>query len=114
MIPAAESQFFTAATGHAIEPRQTAATAPAPSWSVFGRGLIGKRDRALLLLGFALAARRSELVALEVADLEECPEGFRVTIRRSLPATIASTLSEVAADFFTGATPSVLRASRIT
>jgi hypothetical protein len=47
------------------------------------RGLIGKRDRALLLLGFALAARRSELVALDVADLEECPEGLRVTIRRS-------------------------------
>jgi len=43
----------------------------------------GKRDRALLLLGFALAARRSELVALDVADLKECPEGFRVTIRRS-------------------------------
>jgi site-specific recombinase XerD len=48
-----------------------------------GRGLAGKRDRALLLLGFALAARRSELVALDVADLEECPEGLRVTIRRS-------------------------------
>jgi integrase len=30
-----------------------------------------------------LAARRSELVALDVADLEECPEGLRVTIRRS-------------------------------
>jgi hypothetical protein len=41
------------------------------------------RDRALLLLGSALAARRSELVALDVADLEECPEGLRVTIRRS-------------------------------
>jgi site-specific recombinase XerD len=48
-----------------------------------GRGLPGKRDRALLLLGFALAARRSELVALDVADLEERPEGLRVTIRRS-------------------------------
>jgi site-specific recombinase XerD len=47
------------------------------------RGLAGKRDRALLLLGFALAARRSELVALDVADLEECPDGLRVTIRRS-------------------------------
>jgi site-specific recombinase XerC len=40
------------------------------------RGLAGKRDQALLLLGFALAARRSELVALDVADLEECPEGL--------------------------------------
>jgi site-specific recombinase XerD len=47
------------------------------------RDLAGKRDRALLLLGFALAARRSELVALDVADVEECPEGLRVTIRRS-------------------------------
>lgn len=41
------------------------------------------RDRALLLLGFAGAFRRSELVALDVADVEECPEGLRVTIRRS-------------------------------
>jgi site-specific recombinase XerD len=43
----------------------------------------GLRDRALLLLGFAAALRRSELVALDVADLEETDEGFRVTIRRS-------------------------------
>lgn len=41
------------------------------------------RDRALLLLGFAGAFRRSELVALDVADVEEVPEGLRVTIRRS-------------------------------
>jgi site-specific recombinase XerD len=45
--------------------------------------LAGKRDRALMLLGFALAARRSELVALDVANLSECPEGLRVTIRWS-------------------------------
>lgn len=45
--------------------------------------LIGKRDRALLLLGFAGAFRRSELVALTVADLEETPHGLRVTIRKS-------------------------------
>lgn len=32
--------------------------------------LIGQRDRALLLLGFAGALRRSELVALTVADVE--------------------------------------------
>lgn len=41
------------------------------------------RDRALLLLGFAGAFRRSELVALDVADFEEMTEGLRVTIRRS-------------------------------
>lgn len=45
--------------------------------------LTGKRDRALLLLGFAAAMRRSELVALDVEDLEVAPEGIRVHIRRS-------------------------------
>lgn len=43
----------------------------------------GLRDRALLLVGFALAARRSELVALEVADFTEKDAGLVVTIRRS-------------------------------
>jgi hypothetical protein len=37
--------------------------------------LAGKRDRALLALGFAGAFRRSGLVALEVADLTETPDG---------------------------------------
>jgi integrase len=41
------------------------------------------RDRALLLLGFAGALRRSELVALNVEDLDFCSEGLRVTIRHS-------------------------------
>lgn len=45
--------------------------------------LRGKRDRALLLLGFAGAFRRSELVALEIADLAFEPDGMRVLIRRS-------------------------------
>jgi site-specific recombinase XerD len=41
------------------------------------------RDSALLLLGFAGAFRRSELVALDVADIEETQTGLLVTIRRS-------------------------------
>jgi site-specific recombinase XerD len=45
--------------------------------------LAGLRDRALLLLGFAGAFRRSELVALNVADIEETEAGLRVTIRHS-------------------------------
>jgi site-specific recombinase XerD len=45
--------------------------------------LAGKRDRALLLLGFAGAFRRSEIVALTVADLEEADGGLRVTVRKS-------------------------------
>jgi site-specific recombinase XerD len=43
----------------------------------------GLRDRALLLLGFAGAFRRSELVALDVADLKITPEGLIVLIRKS-------------------------------
>jgi site-specific recombinase XerD len=45
--------------------------------------LRGRRDRAILLLGFAGAFRRSELVALNVSDLEETEDGFRITIRKS-------------------------------
>ena len=43
----------------------------------------GRRDRALLLLGFAGALRRSELVALDVAHLKVSEEGFVVTIAKS-------------------------------
>lgn len=52
-------------------------------WSIEGCGLPALRDRALIALGMALAARRSELVALDVADLAWEPKGLRVTIRRS-------------------------------
>jgi site-specific recombinase XerD len=45
--------------------------------------MLGRRDRALLALGFAGAFRRSELVALNVEDLETVEDGFRVTIQRS-------------------------------
>jgi site-specific recombinase XerD len=45
--------------------------------------LIGIRDRALLLFGFAGALRRSELVALDVDDLKETKEGIRLRIRAS-------------------------------
>lgn len=42
-----------------------------------------RRDRALILIGFATGARRSELAALDVEDLEFRPEGVLVTIRQS-------------------------------
>jgi hypothetical protein len=44
----------------------------------------GLRDRAVVLLGFALLARRSELAALNLSDVEFVPgEGIAVTIRAS-------------------------------
>lgn len=46
-------------------------------------GLIGLRDRALVLLGFAGAFRRSELVALGVEDCSFGKDGLTVTLRRS-------------------------------
>ena len=45
--------------------------------------LLGKRDRALLLVGFTGAFRRSELIGLNVEDLEETRDGMVVHIRRS-------------------------------
>ncbi|MCC6443565.1 MAG: tyrosine-type recombinase/integrase [Armatimonadetes bacterium] len=45
--------------------------------------LIAIRDRCLLLLGFAGAMRRSELVGLDVEDIADTQAGLVVTIRRS-------------------------------
>ena len=50
-----------------------------------GTRLSAIRDRALLLIGFAGAFRRSELVATNAEDLAETPEGLRMTIRRIKP-----------------------------
>jgi len=41
------------------------------------------RDKALLLLGFAGAFRRSELVGLDVADIEHVRQGIVINLRRS-------------------------------
>ena len=46
-------------------------------------GLIGVRDRALVLLGFAGAFRRSELVGLDIEDCTFGKDGLTVTLRRS-------------------------------
>ena len=46
-------------------------------------GIIGTRDRALMLLGFAGAFRRSELVGLDVEDCIFGKDGLTVTLRRS-------------------------------
>jgi site-specific recombinase XerD len=46
-------------------------------------GNIGARDRALILLGFAGAFRRSELIGLDVEDCTFGKDGLTVTLRRS-------------------------------
>jgi integrase len=43
----------------------------------------GKRDAALILIGFGAALRRSELVALDVGDVTVSREGLKVLVRRS-------------------------------
>lgn len=48
-----------------------------------GQGTRAIRDRAVLALGLAAALRRSELVALQLADMELVKEGLRLTIRHS-------------------------------
>lgn len=45
--------------------------------------LLGCRDRALLLVGFAGALRRSELVALDWADIAFVEEGLVIAVQRS-------------------------------
>lgn len=44
--------------------------------------LAGKRNAALVLLGFATAARVSELVALDIAAVTEAEHGYDVTVYR--------------------------------
>lgn len=44
---------------------------------------LGKRDQLVLVLGFALMARRSELAALRIADIGETRSGIVVRIRTS-------------------------------
>jgi integrase len=48
-----------------------------------GDDLVGLRDRALLLVGFAGALRRAELAAIRVEHLEARERGLRLTLPRS-------------------------------
>lgn len=48
-----------------------------------GPGLKALRDRALILIGFAGAFRRSELVGITCEDIQRVPQGIIVTLRRS-------------------------------
>lgn len=57
-------------------------TVPDRAWGP-GHGTAEVRDRALILLAFTSALRRSELAALDIGDLEPDPAGLVVHVRRS-------------------------------
>lgn len=66
--------------------RATAATTPLIRRlisAIDAKSLIGLRDRALILIGFAAALRRSELVALHVRDVALSDDGAKLLLRRS-------------------------------
>jgi integrase len=69
------------------EPARRAAALTTPEIrrlvEVCGDDLSGLRDRALLLLGFAGALRRSEIVGLDAAHVRPTPTGLRLMIPRS-------------------------------
>ena len=43
---------------------------------------LGKRDRAILLLGFAGTFRRSELVSIDIEHCAVTPEGMTVDLKK--------------------------------
>jgi integrase len=45
--------------------------------------LLGLRDRALILIGYCGGLRRSELAAIDVADLDDRDAGIAINLRRS-------------------------------
>ena len=50
---------------------------------ILPNNLKGKRDLAILLVGFFGGMRRSELVGLDLSDIRFVDQGVRVTVRRS-------------------------------
>jgi integrase len=92
-VPTAQAQVAetmagihrTAADQGALPAKKLAATAEilCQILAPIGDDLVGLRDRALLLVGFAGALRRSELAAIRVEHLEARERGMRLTLPRS-------------------------------
>lgn len=47
------------------------------------QGVMGQRDRLVLVLGWAMMGRRGELIALNIEDVSERNEGLEVMVRRT-------------------------------
>ena len=54
-----------------------------PEEATPGAALRARRDKAVVLLGFAAALRRSELAAVRIKDVSYTPEGLRLLIPKS-------------------------------
>ena len=74
-----EARARPSARKAAITARELAAMIAAAA----GQGTREIRDRAILALGLAAALRRSELVALELRDVELVEKGLKLTLRHS-------------------------------
>lgn len=74
---AEEGQRTKQATPIVVDALQQLVAATSPATTA------GLRDRTIITLGFALFGRRSELAALQIADLRETPNGLLVHIARS-------------------------------
>jgi len=84
--PAIRETLRGIARNHGSRPRRSAALTTTELHQldrVCGAGLGGARDRALFLLAFAGALRRSELVALDVAHVSWTDDGLKLLIERS-------------------------------
>ena len=89
--PTADPSVMTVLEGiarvHGTAPNKKTALLRDPLLELVDRidtsGNAGLRDRALLLVGFALGLRRSELVAIELKDISPSPDGVTIRIARS-------------------------------
>ncbi len=84
--PAIRETLRGIARRHGSRPRRAAALTAGDVRMICaacGQSLPGLRDRALILLGFAGAFRRSELVALDVEHIVRTREGMTILIDRS-------------------------------
>ncbi|MEU9578797.1 site-specific integrase [Streptomyces chilikensis] len=65
--------------------------------SLCSTDVFGLRDRALLLLGFAIAARRAELAGLRLRNIHDDDRGLVVDVRvtKTRPRTVAVPLQDV-------------------
>ncbi len=69
-----------------VAPRQKRAVTTADvkaAVAPLGDSAADRRDRAILLVGFAGAMRRSELAAITAADVDDVAEGLLIRLRRS-------------------------------